>query len=119
MIRSGPTFASPTPTWPASRQANTSRKPPNVPPFEACRRPKVSTAHPGAPASLSVQCRAAGRVDVRTLAEYLGHSDPAFTLRVYCHMTPGSLDRVRQAIDRAFSEAPDHPEITQEGETSL
>ena len=30
-----------------------------------------------------------------------------------------SPDRVRQAIDRAFSEAPDHPEITQEGETSL
>ena len=56
-----------------------------------------------------------GGGDVRTLAEYLGHSDPAFTLRVYYHMMPGSPDRVRQAIDRAFSEAPDHPEITQEG----
>jgi hypothetical protein len=44
-------------------------------------------------------------VDVRTLAEYLGHSDPAFTLRVYCHLMPGSPDRVRQAIDRTFSEA--------------
>ena len=32
---------------------------------------------------------------------------------------PGSPDRVRQAIDRAFIEVPDHPEITQEGETGL
>jgi hypothetical protein len=31
----------------------------------------------------------------------------------------GSPDRVRQAIDRAFSEATDYPEITQESETSL
>jgi site-specific recombinase XerD len=58
-------------------------------------------------------------VDVRTLAEYLGHSGPAFTLRVYCHLMPDSPDRVRQAIDRAFSQAPDHPEITQESTTSL
>jgi integrase len=43
--------------------------------------------------------------DIRALAEYLGHSDPAFTLRVYCHLMPGSPDRMRQAIDRAFSEA--------------
>jgi integrase len=58
-------------------------------------------------------------VDVRTLAEYLGHSDPAFTLRVYRHLMPGSPDMVRQAIDRAFSDAPDHPEITPDGETGL
>jgi hypothetical protein len=32
---------------------------------------------------------------------------------------PGSPDMARQAIDRAFSEAPDHPEITQEDATSL
>jgi hypothetical protein len=57
--------------------------------------------------------------DIRALAEYLGHADPAFTLRVYRHLMPGSPDRMRLAIGRAFSEAPDHPEITQEGETSL
>jgi hypothetical protein len=28
------------------------------------------------------------------------------------HLMPGSPDRVRQGIDRAFSEALDHPEIT-------
>jgi hypothetical protein len=51
-------------------------------------------------------------VNVRTLAKYLGHSDFAFALRVYPHLMPGPPDRVRQAIDRAFSEARDHPEIT-------
>lgn len=56
-------------------------------------------------------------VDIRQLAEYLGHSDPAFTLRVYCHLMPGTPDRIRQAIDRAFSEAPDCPGIAQGGET--
>jgi integrase len=28
----------------------------------------------------------AGGVSIKELAEYLGHSDPAFTLRVYAHM---------------------------------
>jgi hypothetical protein len=45
------------------------------------------------------------------LARYLGHADPAFALRVYCHLMPGSPDRMRLAIDRAFSESPDCPEI--------
>jgi integrase len=55
-------------------------------------------------------------VDIRALAEYLGHSDPAFTLRVYCHLMSGSPDRIRLAVDRAFSEsAPDCPGIAQEG----
>jgi 3-hydroxyacyl-CoA dehydrogenase len=31
----------------------------------------------------------------------------------------GALERVRQGIGRAFSEAPDHPQITQDGETGL
>ena len=56
-------------------------------------------------------------VDIRALAEYLGHSDPGFTLRVYCHLMPGSPDRMRQVIDRAFSETPDCPGIAQDGET--
>ena len=42
-------------------------------------------------------------VDVRTLAEYLGHADPGFTLRTYCHLLPSSEDRTRRAVDRAFS----------------
>ena len=39
-------------------------------------------------------------VDVRTLAEYLGHQDPGFTLRVYAHLMPSAPDKVRRAVDR-------------------
>ncbi len=38
-------------------------------------------------------------VSVKELAEYLGHHDPAFTLRVYSHLIPGSHDRARRVID--------------------
>ena len=37
------------------------------------------------------------------VAEYLGHADPGFTLRVYAHLFPSSEDRARRAIDAAFS----------------
>jgi integrase len=36
------------------------------------------------------------------VAEYLGHADPGFTLRVYAHLFPSSEDRARRAIDAAF-----------------
>lgn len=36
---------------------------------------------------------------IRTLAEYLGHSDPGFTLRVYTHLMPTSAERSRRAIE--------------------
>jgi integrase len=35
-------------------------------------------------------------VSIKELAEYLGHSDPGFTLRVYAHMLPCSHDRPRR-----------------------
>jgi integrase len=38
-------------------------------------------------------------VSIKELAEYLGHTDPGFTLRVYEHMLPDSHDRARRAID--------------------
>ncbi|MDX6292554.1 MAG: hypothetical protein QOH50_1629 [Kribbellaceae bacterium] len=38
-------------------------------------------------------------VNVKELAEYLGHHDPGFTLRLYTHMLPSSFDRARRAID--------------------
>jgi integrase len=41
-------------------------------------------------------------VSIRALAEYLGHADPAFTLRVYTHLMQASHLRARLAIDRAF-----------------
>jgi integrase len=39
---------------------------------------------------------------IKALAEYLGHSDPGFTLRTYTHLMPGSAIRTRRAIDRAM-----------------
>ncbi len=40
---------------------------------------------------------------VRAVADYLGHSDPGFTLRVYAHLFPSSEDRARHAVDRLFA----------------
>jgi integrase len=41
-------------------------------------------------------------VSIRALADYLGHTDPGFTLGVYTHLMPADEDRARQAIDAAF-----------------
>jgi integrase len=40
--------------------------------------------------------------NVRALAEYLGHADPGFTLRVYTHLMPASEDRTKKAVDRVL-----------------
>ncbi len=42
-------------------------------------------------------------VNVKELAEYLGHHDPGFTLRLYTHLLPSSHDRARQAVDRRMA----------------
>jgi integrase len=39
---------------------------------------------------------------IKAIAEWLGHSDPAFTLRVYTHLMMSSQGRARQAIDALF-----------------
>ncbi|MFJ5735018.1 hypothetical protein [Streptomyces microflavus] len=46
-----------------------------------------------------------GGENIRALSEYLGHSDPGFTLRTYTHLMPNSQDRARKAIDAAFGPA--------------
>jgi len=38
-------------------------------------------------------------VSVKELAEYLGHHDPPFTLRIYAHLLPSSQARARKVID--------------------
>jgi integrase len=43
--------------------------------------------------------------NIKALAEYLGHSDPGFTLRTYTHLMPNSQARARGAIDQAFRRA--------------
>jgi integrase len=59
---------------------------------------------------------------VRAVAEWLGHANPAFTLRVYAHLMPDSPHRARKALDRLLAddespddgpEAPDGPETAQ------
>jgi hypothetical protein len=56
-------------------------------------------------------------VDVRTLAEYLGHSDPGFTLRVYCHLLPSGANRARRAVEMAFADDENGPVTAQGKET--
>lgn len=41
-------------------------------------------------------------VTVRALADYLGHVDPGFTLRVYAHLMPAAEGRARAAIEAAL-----------------
>ncbi|HEX5289804.1 MAG TPA: site-specific integrase [Streptosporangiaceae bacterium] len=41
-------------------------------------------------------------VDIRAVAEYLGHSDPGFTLRVYVHLMPSAEARAAAAIERIY-----------------
>ncbi|MFD5319352.1 tyrosine-type recombinase/integrase [Streptomyces sp. NPDC127098] len=43
--------------------------------------------------------------NIRALSQYLGHSDPGFTLRVYTHLMPSSEGRTRKAVDAAFGSA--------------
>lgn len=40
-------------------------------------------------------------VDIRALAAYLGHQDPAFTLRIYTHLVPDAAERMRKVVDKA------------------
>ena len=52
----------------------------------------------------------AAGVDVRTVAEYLGHTNPGFTLKTYAHLMPDAADRARRAMDEFFQRsAPDVP----------
>jgi integrase len=44
---------------------------------------------------------------IKALSEYLGHSDPGFTLRTYTHLMPASEERTKKAVDRALTAAVD------------
>ncbi|WP_329208678.1 site-specific integrase [Streptomyces sp. NBC_00683] len=39
---------------------------------------------------------------IKAVAEYLGHSDPGLTLRVYAHLMPSSQERTRKAVSAIF-----------------
>jgi integrase len=40
---------------------------------------------------------------IKAVSEYLGHSDPGLTLRVYAHLMPSSTERARKAIAAAYN----------------
>lgn len=46
-----------------------------------------------------------GGVSIRALADYLGHSDPGFTLRVYSHLMPTSDEKARAVVDGSLTAA--------------
>ena len=52
-------------------------------------------------------------VDIRALAAYLGHHDPAFTLRIYAHLVPDAAERMRSVIDEAARVEADGPKTAQ------
>ncbi|WP_405838416.1 site-specific integrase [Streptomyces platensis] len=54
--------------------------------------------------------------NIKALSQYLGHSDPGFTLRVYTHLLPDSDQRARTAISSMYQAArrvPDGPGTAQ------
>ncbi|MFD4143698.1 tyrosine-type recombinase/integrase [Streptomyces sp. NPDC058572] len=54
--------------------------------------------------------------NIKALSQYLGHSDPGFTLRTYTHLMPSSEGRTRKAVDSVYREATepdDGPETAQ------
>jgi hypothetical protein len=53
--------------------------------------------------------------NIKALAEYLGHSDPGLTLRVYAHLLPSSQERTRKAVAAVF----DATELTRHSTSGL
>ncbi|MDB4897074.1 MAG: putative prophage phiRv2 integrase [Firmicutes bacterium] len=44
---------------------------------------------------------------IQAVSQYLGHTDPALTLRVYAHIMPSSQERTRKAVDHVFLKVAD------------
>ncbi|MET4641633.1 tyrosine-type recombinase/integrase [Streptomyces sp. NPDC006539] len=54
--------------------------------------------------------------NIKALSNYLGHTDPGFTLRVYTHLMPSSEGRTRKAVNRLYestSKIDDSPRTAQ------
>ncbi|MFC9248367.1 tyrosine-type recombinase/integrase [Streptomyces sp. NPDC057136] len=54
--------------------------------------------------------------NIRAVSQYLGHSDPGFTLRTYTHLMPSSEGRTRKAVDGLYRSPGKHdhgPETAQ------
>ena len=57
---------------------------------------------------------------IKAVAEWLGHTDPAFTLATYTHLMPSSDERTKSAIANVYSRRPgaalDGPATAQNGD---
>ena len=60
-------------------------------------------------------------VSIKAVAEWLGHTDPAFTLATYTHLMPSSDERTRQAIEHVYGRrpGPDGPTTAQPDSTGV
>jgi hypothetical protein len=51
-----------------------------------------------------------GRLDqgesIKAVAEWLGHTDPSFTLATYTHLMPSSDERTKSVIDGVYARRP-------------
>jgi integrase len=56
----------------------------------------------------------AAGADIRKLSAWLGHHDPGFTLRNYCHLMPEGDDRMRRRLDEALRARDSGPESARE-----
>ncbi|MFF0493433.1 tyrosine-type recombinase/integrase [Nocardia sp. NPDC004068] len=63
-------------------------------------RPRVDGMH--ALRHLYASVLLARGVSVKELADYLGHADPGFTLKVYAHLLDDSHERARKAVEAAW-----------------
>ncbi|WP_202919233.1 hypothetical protein [Saccharothrix deserti] len=45
-------------------------------------------------------------MSIKEVAEYLGHHDPGYTIKIYTHLVPSSHKRARLAVDRVFKPRP-------------
>ena len=42
-------------------------------------------------------------MSIKAVAEWLGHTDPAFTLATYTHLMPSSRERTKSAIESIYN----------------
>jgi site-specific recombinase XerD len=60
---------------------------------------------------------------IKAVAEWLGHSDPSFTLKTYTHLMPRSTERTKGVIGSLYSrrdasQDPDGPYTAQEDQVT-
>ena len=50
---------------------------------------------------------------IKAVAEWLGHSDPSFTLKIYTHLMPSSAERTKHVIQNLYDKKPTYPPMAE------